>query len=106
LKIGVKLAKDRADYAVNNPHKKMRMLLGAKEGDVIWYFKTDEKKGGASINAEEISVKRYKETLMATVKDALEILGYGSSETIESEIFGLGQKPKKKKREKERNTKD
>jgi hypothetical protein len=30
--------------------------------------------------------------LMATVKDALEILGYGSSERIESEIFGLVHK--------------
>jgi hypothetical protein len=31
------------------------MLLGAKAGDVIWYFKTDK---GVSINPEEISVKK------------------------------------------------
>jgi hypothetical protein len=30
LKIKIKLAKDPADYAVNNPNKKIRMLLGAK----------------------------------------------------------------------------
>ncbi len=35
LKITVKLAKDPADYTVNNPNKKIGMLLGAKEGDVI-----------------------------------------------------------------------
>jgi hypothetical protein len=44
LKIKVKLAKDPAEYAVNNPKKKIGMLLGAKAGDIIWYFKTDEKK--------------------------------------------------------------
>ena len=78
LKIKVKLAKYPADYAVNNPNKKIGMLLGAKAGDVIWYFKTDDKKnGGVSINPQEIGISKYKEMLMATVKDALEILGYG-----------------------------
>ena len=33
---------------------------------------------------------------MATVKDALEILGYGSAEKMESEIFGISRTPKKK----------
>jgi DNA polymerase I len=84
LKIKVKLAKDTADYAVNNPNKKIGMLLGAKAGDIIWYYKTDK---GVSINSEEISILKYKEMLMATVKDALEVLGYGSSERIESEIL-------------------
>jgi DNA polymerase I len=87
LKIKVKLAKDPAHYAVNNPHKKIGILLGAKAGDIIWYFKTDK---GVSLNPDEISILKYKEMLMATVKDALEVLGYGSSsERIESEeIFG------------------
>jgi hypothetical protein len=35
---------------------------------------------------------RVQGMLMATVKDALEILGYGSSERIESEIFDLVHK--------------
>jgi hypothetical protein len=34
------------------------------------------------------------------VKDGLEILGYPSSGRIESEIFGLRQKPKKNNAEK------
>jgi hypothetical protein len=49
------------------------MLLGAKSGDFIWYFKTDENKAGISINSKEIGIFKYKEMLMATVKDALEI---------------------------------
>jgi hypothetical protein len=35
--------------------------------------------------------------LMATVKDALEIMGYGSAEQIESEIFGIARKQNKRK---------
>jgi hypothetical protein len=35
--------------------------------------------------------------LMATVKDALEILGYGSIERTKSEIFRMAQKPMRKK---------
>jgi hypothetical protein len=99
LKIKVKLAKDPSDYAVNNPNKKIGMLLGAKAGDVIWYYKTDK---GVSINPEEISVLRYKAMLIATVKDALEILDYCSSERIESEILGnrLNSKEETNNREK------
>jgi hypothetical protein len=37
---------------------------------------------GPSINPKEISLRKYKEMLMRTVNDALEILGYGSSEDI------------------------
>ena len=74
LKIRVTLAKNPEDYAVNNPNKKIGMLLGAKAGDVIWYFKTDRKKGSVTTNLEETDIKKYKEMLMATVKDALEIL--------------------------------
>lgn len=77
LKINIRLAKDPADYAVYNPNKKIGILLGAKAGDVIGYFKTDgnKKKAGVSINPGDISVRKYKEMLMATVKDALEVLG-------------------------------
>jgi DNA polymerase elongation subunit (family B) len=72
LKIKVKLSRDPVDYAVKNPNKKIGLLIGAKAGDVIWYFKTDDKKkGGVSINSEEIGFLRYKEILMATVKDVL-----------------------------------
>lgn len=93
LKIEVKLAKDPADYAINNPNKKIGILLGAKAGDVIWYYKTDgddkKKKAGVSINPQEIGVCKYKEMLMSTVKDALEILGYGNAEQIFNNNIGI-----------------
>jgi hypothetical protein len=51
------------------------MLLGARASDVIWYYKTDDKKKvGVSINLQEIGICKYKELLMATVKDTLEML--------------------------------
>jgi DNA polymerase, archaea type len=93
LKIRVKLAKDPSDYAVNNPNKKIGMLLGAKAGDVIWYFKTDDddsdkktKKARVSTNPREIGVCKYKEMLMSTVKDALEILGYNAEQIFNDNI--------------------
>jgi hypothetical protein len=45
LKIRVKPAKDPIDQAVNHPNKKIGMLLEAKAGDIIKYFKSDDKKG-------------------------------------------------------------
>ena len=57
LKIEVKLGKDPEDYPVNNPNKKIGILLGAKADDVIWYFKTEgdkKKKAGVSINPREM----------------------------------------------------
>jgi hypothetical protein len=69
LKIKVKLAKDPSDYDVNNPNKKMSMLLGAKAGDVIWYFKTDDKKkGGILINSKEIDGQKYKVMFIDTIR--------------------------------------
>jgi hypothetical protein len=50
------------------------MLLGAKAGDIIWYFKSDK---DVSLNREDISILKHKEILVTTVKDALEIMGYG-----------------------------
>jgi DNA polymerase, archaea type len=97
LKVKVKLTKNPEDYAVNNLNKKIGTLLGAKAGDVIWYFKTDDMRDGVSINSQDIGITKYKEMLMATVKDALEIMGYGSAEKIESEIFGLVWRRKKKR---------
>lgn len=70
------------------------MLFGAKAGDVIWYFKTDTKKG-VSINPKEIDVQKYKEILMSMVKDALEILRYGSIKRIVHDIVGIRRKSKR-----------
>jgi hypothetical protein len=80
LKIRIKPAKDPAEYVINNPNKKIGMLLGARAGDVSWYFKTDI---GVSINLQEIGISKYKAMLMAIVKDAVEILGHSNAEKIE-----------------------
>ena len=43
----------------NNPNKKIGMLLEARAGDVIWYYKTDDKmKGGISIRNQDISISK------------------------------------------------
>jgi DNA polymerase, archaea type len=97
LKVKVKLTKNPDDYAVNNPNKKIGTLLGAKAGDVIWYFKTDDKKTSVSVKPEDIGITKYKKMLMATVEDALEIMGYSDTEKIESEIFELVWRRKKKR---------
>jgi hypothetical protein len=44
-----------------------------------------------------------KEMLMATVKDALWILGYGSSETVASEIFVIASEKGERERHEARN---
>lgn len=41
-----------------------------------------------------MSVKKYKEMLLGTVNDTLQILGYGGTEDIESEIFSITQEAK------------
>jgi hypothetical protein len=45
--------------AVNNPNKKIGMLLEARAGDVIWYYKTDDKmKEGISIRNQDIGISK------------------------------------------------
>ncbi|HKG70314.1 MAG TPA: hypothetical protein VKA87_00385 [Nitrososphaeraceae archaeon] len=53
------------------------MLL--KQGLVASSGITKQINKGVSINPEEISICKYKEILMAIVKDELEILSYGNS---------------------------
>jgi len=74
LKISVKLSKDPKQYAVNNPQKKIGLLLNAKAGDVIEYYKSNNT-DGISINPNDISIAKYKEMLLSSVNDALEIWG-------------------------------
>jgi DNA polymerase elongation subunit (family B) len=51
LKIGVELSKDPADYKVNNIQKKIGLYLGAKAGDVIYYYKSDNLLPSIGLNA-------------------------------------------------------
>jgi hypothetical protein len=82
------------DYAGSHRNKKIGLQLGAKAGDVIWYFKADgsnKKKTGVSINPEEIGLCKYKEMLMSTVKDALEILGYDAEQIFDTTRITIGE---------------
>jgi hypothetical protein len=89
--------KEPTGLCSSHPNKKIGLQLGAKAGDVIRYFKTDDKKACVSIKPEDIGITKYKQMLMAALKDALEIMGYGNAEKIESEIFGLARKLKRKR---------
>jgi DNA polymerase elongation subunit (family B) len=75
LKISVRISKDPGSYTANNPQKKIGLLLNAKEGDLIQYYKSDNS-DGVSLNPNDISVRKYKSIMWNTVKDILEIAGY------------------------------
>jgi hypothetical protein len=63
------------------------MLLGARAGDIIWYYKTnDKRKAGISINPQEIGVYKYRKMLMSTVNDASEILGYDAERIFNNNV--------------------
>jgi DNA polymerase, archaea type len=98
LKIFVTLSKDSAEYVSNTVQKRIGLHLGAKKGDTIYYYKTDvkgKKKDILPINPENISIFEYKKVLLAAVKDVLEIIGFGSAESIESDIFNIPARSRK-----------
>jgi DNA polymerase I len=76
LKIRQKLSKDPDQYAQNYHCRKIGLQLGKRAGDIIWFFKADK---GVSLESRDISVRKYKQCLFATVKDALEIMGYDAN---------------------------
>jgi DNA polymerase I len=76
LKIRQRLSKDPEEYAQNHHCRKIGSQLGKRAGDVIWFFKADK---GVSLDSKDISVRKYKQALFATVKDALEIMGYDAN---------------------------
>ena len=61
------------------------MLLGQKRGCNLVLQDIE----GISMNPQKILISKYKKILMATVKAALEILGIGRAEKIESGIFNI-----------------
>ena len=73
LKIWIELSRDPADYKVSNMQKKIGLQLGAKAGDLIHYYKSDNP-AGVSVNFKDISLRKYKVMLWKTVKDILEII--------------------------------
>ena len=60
-------------------------MLHLKAGDIIQYFKSDNK-DGITLDPNEISIKKYKALLWNSIKDILEVAGYNIA-TIEEEFF-------------------
>ncbi|HEX6281376.1 MAG TPA: DNA polymerase domain-containing protein [Nitrososphaera sp.] len=85
LKRSNRLSKNPEEYENENDRKrKIGLAIGAREGDVIEYFESYNKEG-YSLNARDISFRKYKIMLWKTVRDILEISGYDTS-TIEHEL--------------------
>lgn len=82
LKRSNRLSKNPEEYENENDRKrKIGLAIGARKGDIIEYFESDNK-DGYSLNPQDISFRKYKIMLWKAVKDILEIAGYDTS-TIE-----------------------
>jgi DNA polymerase, archaea type len=86
LKRSQKLSKNPEEYENENDRKrKIGSVVGARKGDIIEYFESDNKEG-YSLNPQDISVRKYKIMLWKAVKDILEIAGYDIA-SIEQELI-------------------
>jgi DNA polymerase elongation subunit (family B) len=86
LKRSNRLSKNPEEYENGNDRKrKIGLAIGARKGDVIGYFESDNKEG-YSPNPQDISVKKHKKILWKAVRDILEIVGYEVA-PIEQKIF-------------------
>ncbi len=81
-----RLSKNPEEYENENDRKrKIGLAIGARKGDIIEYFESDNNKEGYSLNPQDISVKKYKIMLWKAVKDILEIAGYDTA-ALEHEL--------------------
>jgi hypothetical protein len=86
LKRSNKLSKNPEEYENENDRKrKIGLTIGARKGNVIEYYESDNKEG-YSLSPHEISIRKYKTMIWKAVKDILEIAGYDIAE-IELELF-------------------
>jgi DNA polymerase, archaea type len=73
----VKLSKNPEEYHNTNDRKRrLGIAVGAKKGDVVEYYESDNSKAGYSMNYQDISIIKYKLMLWKTVKEILEIAEY------------------------------
>ena len=85
LKRSNRLSKNPEEYENENDRKrKIGLATGARKGDVIEYFESDNKEG-YSLNPQDISIRKYKAMLWKAVQDILEIADYSVS-TLEQEL--------------------
>jgi DNA polymerase elongation subunit (family B) len=86
LKRSLRLSKNPEEYENENDRKrKLGLAIGARKGDVIEYYESDNKVG-YSLNPQDISFRKYIEMLWKTVKDILQIAGYDVV-TFERQLF-------------------
>jgi DNA polymerase elongation subunit (family B) len=82
----VKLSKNPEEYHNTNDRKRrLGLAVGARKGDVIEYYESDNSKTGYSLNHQDISVRKYKLMLWKTVKEILEIAGFDIS-SVEQDL--------------------
>jgi DNA polymerase, archaea type len=82
----VKLSKNPEEYHnINDRKRRLGLAVGARKGDVIEYYESDNSKTGYSLNHQDLSVRKYKLMLWKTVKEILEIAGYDIS-SLENEL--------------------
>jgi DNA polymerase I len=72
----VRLTKNPEDYHNTNDRKrKLGLARGARKGDVIEYYESDNKEG-YSLNYRDINYRKYKFMLWKAIRDVLGIAGY------------------------------
>lgn len=77
LRYSARLTKEVNDYKNDTQHVKIAKMINAKEGDIIYFFKT---KKGVSVFDKDIDYDILKEELINVVSDALDILKIDYSE--------------------------
>ena len=89
LSISLVLTKNPKDYTHDDKQKRLGIKLRLKKGDTLTYYKCDKQESfidtlgkekartvSESDNPDDISYSKYKEMLLNSVKDVVEILGY------------------------------
>lgn len=84
LEIKLTLAKSPDEYPTSRLQRVIGSKLGASQGDIIKYYKSDVKGGGTS-NPNLISKTKYIEMLRITVEDILKLMGYDYNREIVSQ---------------------
>ena len=90
------LTKNPKDYTHDDKQKRLGIKLRLKKGDTLTYYKCDKQEliiaslgkektraVSESDNPYDISYAKYKEMLLNSVKDVIEILGY----SVENDLF-------------------
>jgi DNA polymerase elongation subunit (family B) len=91
----VRLSKNPEEYHNTNDRKRrLGIAVGARKGDVIEYYESDNSKAAYSLNYQDVSIRKYKLALWKTIKEILEIIGC-DIRSLEQEL-GIGSSNRSK----------